>query len=232
MQPWPLQLLDPASSTRTYVLADADSSQAIIIDPVAERLERDLGVLAQHGLSLRWILETHVHADHVTSASALAQRTGAEVAVPLECGVQVDARLLQDGDVVAFGSQSLAVIHTPGHTAGSSCYLWSTATALHLFTGDTLLIEGCGRTDFQSGDAGTLYDSIVGKLFVLPAATIVWPGHDYKGRTHSTIARERDANPRIAGKSREQFITTMAELSLAPPARLSEAVPANLRLGG
>ena len=228
---WPLQLLDPPTSTRTYVLADPATAQAIIVDPVAEQLERDLAVLAQHGLSLRWIVETHVHADHVTSAAALAQRTGAQVAVPRECGVQARARVLADGDVLDFGKQALSVLHTPGHTAGSSCYLWDTGMALHLFTGDTLLIEGCGRTDFQSGDAGALYDSIVGKLFVLPGATVVWPAHDYQERTHSTIAHERAANVRIAGKSREQFIRTMDTLNLPPPARLAEAVPANLRLG-
>lgn len=228
---WPLQLLDPVSATRTYVLADSATRQALVIDPVAELLERDLAVFAQNGLSLRWILETHVHADHVTSAAVLAQRTGAQIAVPRECGVQAEARLLADGDRVAFGSQAVSVLHTPGHTAGSSCYLWDTGTARHLFTGDTLLIEGCGRTDFQSGDAGALYDSIVGKLFAMPGATVVWPGHDYKERTHSTIAHERQANARIAGKSREEFIAIMAALNLQPPARLSEAVPANLRLG-
>ena len=229
---YPLQLVDPVSATRTYVLADPDSREAIIIDPVAEMLERDLAVVEDQGLHLRWILETHVHADHVTSAAPLAQCTGAQVAVPRECGVQADARLLKHGDVVTFGAHSASVLHTPGHTAGSSCYLWDTGAALHLFTGDTLLIEGCGRTDFQSGDAGALYDSIVSKLFVLPGATVVWPGHDYQQRTHSTIAREREANARIAGKSRDQFIATMACLNLPPPMRLGEAVPANLRLGG
>jgi glyoxylase-like metal-dependent hydrolase (beta-lactamase superfamily II) len=139
---------------------------------------------------------------------------------------------LADGDVVTFGTQSLSVLHTPGHTAGSSCYLWKAGAALHLFTGDTLLIEGCGRTDFQSGDAGALYDSIVGKLFALPGQTVVWPGHDYKNRTHSTIGHERAVNARIAGRSRDEFIATMASLNLPPPKRLGEAVPANLRLGG
>ena len=227
----PLQLLDSVSSTRTYVLADPATRQALIVDPVAELVERDLAVLSQGGMTLRWILETHVHADHVTGAAVLAQRTGAQVAVPRECGVQVDACLLADGGQIAFGSQAVSVLHTPGHTAGSSCYLWNTGTSLHLFTGDTLLIEGCGRTDFQSGDAGALYDSIVDKLFALPGTTIVWPGHDYKDRVHSTIAHERHANARIAGKSRDEFIAIMAALKLPPPARLSEAVPANLRLG-
>lgn len=227
----PLQLVDPVSSTRTYVLADVATRQAIIVDPVAGMIERDLALLEQERLTLQWVLETHVHADHVTSAAALASLTGAQVGVPRECGVQVEARLLSDGDQVAFGSQSVSVLHTPGHTAGSSCYLWDTGQELHLFTGDTLLIDGCGRTDFQSGDAGALYDSIVGKLFVLPAETFVWPGHDYKGRSHSTIRQERETNARIHGRSREQFIEAMASLKLPPPALLGEAVPANLRLG-
>lgn len=227
----PLQLIDPASSTCTYLLADPRTREALIIDPVAEMLERDLSVLHAGGLRLRWILETHVHADHVTSAAALAARTGARVAVPLECGVQVDARLLADGDLVVFGDQSVSVLHTPGHTAGSSCYLWKTGASPYVFTGDTLLIEGCGRADFQSGDAGALYDSIVGKLFTLPDETIVWPAHEYKGRTYSTILHERRKNARVSGRSRDEFIALMDALDMPPPARLQEAVPANLRLG-
>jgi len=228
---FPLQLHDPVSSTRTYVLADPGTKHALVVDPVAELIERDLAVLAEHGLTLSWILETHVHADHVTSAAALAARTGAQVAVPRECGVKAQARLLADGDSVSFGTQSVSVLHTPGHTAGSSCYWWNTGHAHHLFTGDTLLIEGCGRTDFQSGDAGLLYDSILGKLFALPGDTVVWPGHDYKGRTRSTISHEQRCNPRVAGKSREEFIAIMEALDLAPPARIAVAVPANLNLG-
>lgn len=181
---------------------------------------------------MAWILETHVHADHVTSAAALARHTGARIAVPMECGVQADARRLADGDVIEFGTQSIKVLHTPGHTGGSSCYLWDTGKSLHLFTGDTLLIEACGRTDFQSGNAGALYDSVMEKLFVLPDSTLVWPGHDYKGRSHSTIEHERTSNPRLAGKTRAEFVEIMKTLDLPPPARLAEAVPANLRLGG
>jgi sulfur dioxygenase len=225
-----IQLFDDDSSTFTYVLPDA-SGATVIIDPVDRQFERDVALLTAKGLRLVWIIETHVHADHITSASRLAGRTGARVAVPRACGVEVPANHVVDDDVIAWGAQRLRALHTPGHTAGSTCYLWETATKPQVFTGDTLLIDGCGRTDFQSGDAGRLYDSIVTKLFALSSDTIVWPGHDYHGRTRSTIGRERAHNPRLAGKSRDQFVDIMGALQLGLPTRIHEAVPANLRLG-
>lgn len=227
----PIQLFDPDSSTYTYVLFDIDTRDAVIIDPVDEQLERDMGVLREYGLRLRWVVETHVHADHITSALRLAEHTGAHTTAPAACGIVTAHHALGDGDEIAFGTQTLRALATPGHTAGSMSYLWVQSGQHHVFTGDTLLIEGCGRTDFQSGDAGALYDSITRVLFALPDETIVWPGHDYHGRTHSTIGHEKVHNPRIAGRSREEFIALMQGLHLPKPRRMDEAVPANLAGG-
>ena len=221
------QLFDPASSTYTYLLADGQMRQAAVVDPVREQARRDLGLVEELGLKLVYILETHVHADHVTGASALKRATGAQTGVSQHCGASGFDRLLDDGNVVAFGKESLLVIATPGHTPGSSCFLWHD----RLLTGDTLLIGGCGRTDFQQGDPGSLYDSITHRLFTLPDDTLVYPGHDYKGRRVSTIAEEKATNPRMAGKSREQFIEIMANLDLPMPGKIREAVSANLRGG-
>ena len=254
----PTQLFDPASGTYTYLLFDEHTRAAVLIDPVDEQIDRDLVALQDLSLTLKWVLETHAHADHVTSAARLAELTGARTAAPAGCEVGTAAVQLQDGDAIAFGHERLRVLNTPGHTAGSVCYLWQRAEppheeppssqdlqaeadhvmrpghrqdACHVFTGDTLLIQGCGRTDFQSGDAGALYDSITQKLFTLPETTIVWPGHDYQGRTQSTIGAEQATNPRLAGKSRDEFIRLMNALDLPPPRRIDEAVPANRRSG-
>ena len=221
------QLQDPVSCTYTYFLADENAREAVIVDPVREHAKRDLGLLDALGLKLAYILETHVHADHITGASALKKETGAQTGVSLHCGATGFDRLLDDGVIVEFGGESLRVIATPGHTPGSSCFLWHD----RLLTGDTLLIGGCGRTDFQQGDAGALYDSITQRLFTLPGDTLVYPGHDYKGRHVSTIAEEKATNPRLAGKSRDQFIEIMQHLNLPTPDRMGEAVPANLRGG-
>lgn len=253
----PIQLFDPASSTYTYILFDEVSREALIIDPVDEQLERDLATLERLNLRLTWALETHAHADHITSAARLAELTGARLAAPAACEVGTAAVQLQQGDTVTFGAEQLRVLATPGHTAGSLSYYWERASGeapesprdaaavplghemrpdlrqngRHVFTGDTLLIQGCGRTDFQSGSADQLYTSLTEVLFALPDDTIVWPGHDYHGRTQSTIALERATNPRVAGKTRAQFIALMDGLNLPPPRRLQEAVPANQRSG-
>ena len=191
----PLQLFDPASSTYTYLLHDPVTREALLIDPVDAQLERDLAVLQAHGLTLRWTLETHTHADHITSAGLLAEHTGARTAAPADCGIGTAAVQLQHGDTLDFGSEQLRALHTPGHTAGSMSYLWRS----HVFTGDALLINGCGRTDFQSGDAHALYRSLTEVLFALPDDTTVWPGHDYHGRSHSSIGAEKAGNARVAG---------------------------------
>ncbi|MCX7814860.1 MAG: MBL fold metallo-hydrolase [Tepidimonas ignava] len=227
----PIQLFDPDSCTYTYVLFDADTREAVIIDPVDEQLERDLQVLREYGLRLRWVVETHAHADHITSALRLAEHTGARTAAPAACGIATVHQPLRDGDELPFGAQRLRALATPGHTAGSMSYVWQVQGRTHVFTGDTLLIGGCGRTDFQSGNAEALYRSITEVLFALPDDAIVWPGHDYHGRTHSTIGHEKAHNPRVAGKSMAEFVAIMANLNLPKPRRIDEAVPANLRGG-
>jgi sulfur dioxygenase len=223
----PLQLFDPASSTYTYVLVDPASKAAAIIDPVDAQLERDMALLAEQGLSLVWTLETHAHADHITSAGLLAEHAGAKTAVPAGCGISGAAVQLQHGDFLSFGGETLQALHTPGHTAGSMSFVWRN----HVFTGDTLLINGCGRTDFQSGSAEALYHSLTQILFALPDETLVWPGHDYRGQSHSSIGTEKAQNPRIAHKTLEEFVATMDALNLPRPLRMDEAVPANLHSG-
>lgn len=231
----PIQLFDPASSTYTYLLFDENSTErlrpAIIIDPVDEQLERDLAALRHYGLQLVWAVETHAHADHITSAGMLAEHAGAKTAAPSGCGIHTAAVQLQHGDALTFGGESMLALHTPGHTSGSMSFLWRTRDAQHVFTGDTLLIGGCGRTDFQSGNAEALYKSITEVLFTLPDSTIVWPGHDYQGKTDSTIGVEKSQNPRIAGKSLQEFKQLMGQLNLPKPRRIDEAVPANQSSG-
>lgn len=221
------QLFDPLSSTYTYLLGEVTGGNAVIVDPVREQAGRDLGLIRELGLKLAWIVETHVHADHITGALALKEATGAGTSVARNCGATGFDRLFDDEDVLDFGGESLRVIATPGHTPGSSCFLWRD----RLLTGDTLLIGGCGRTDFQQGDAGALYDSITKRLFTLPDDTLVYPGHDYRGRRVSSLAEERATNPRLAGVTRARFIEIMDHLDLPVPARMSEAVPANLKGG-
>ena len=228
MQVNPIQLFDAESSTYTYILSAPDSGHAVIIDPVDRHWQRDLAHIERLGLTLTHVLETHAHADHVTSAGKLRALTGAKACVPSGCGIPPAEVQLRDGDAIAFGQREhIAVIHTPGHTAGSMCYLWRG----NLFTGDTLLVDGCGRTDFQGGSAESLYDSVTRKLFALDDATRVWPGHDYKGQSVSTIGWEKRHNARLAGRSRDEFAALMAALDLPRPRLMDVAVPANRNLG-
>lgn len=220
------QLFDPESSTYSYLVADEASGEAALIDPVREQIERDLGLVAELGLRLRWVLETHVHADHVTAAGALRERTGARTVASTTGAPCIDVRLAH-GERLPLGALEIVALETPGHTDDGLSYL----VGAHVFTGDTLLIRGCGRADFQNGDAGALYDSITRTLFTLPGDTAVWPGHDYRGFTSSTIAEERQSNPRLAGRTRDEFIALMAGLRLPPPKRLAESVPANRACG-
>jgi len=221
------QLFDPTSSSYTYLIADDETHEAVLIDPVIEQLERDLQLIREHDLTLKHILETHVHADHITASLALKQATGAQTAVASDCGAQGYDRMLEDGNVILFGREEILVLATPGHTSGSVSYLWRD----RLLTGDTLLIGGCGRTDFQNGSAADLWRSISEKLFRLDDQVLVYPGHDYKGRRVSSIGEEKQFNARLAGKSREEFIAIMNNLNLPMPSRIHEAVPANLAGG-
>lgn len=221
------QLFDPVSSTLTYILADGATLDAVIIDPVDTQVERDLAVLARLGAKLKFTVETHAHADHITSSGILRARTGALAAAPFNCGIEPADLHLEEGARIDFGAETLRVIETPGHTAGSICLLWRDA----VFTGDTLFIGGCGRSDFQGGSAADLYDSITQRLFTLPADTRVYPGHDYKGNRVSTIGAEVRTNPRLAGKTREEFIALMNALDLPAPKLIDVAVPANRQLG-
>jgi len=226
------QLFDSESSTYTYLIADASTGggPAALIDPVLEQIDRDLRVIDELGLRLAVVIETHVHADHVTAAGKLRERTGARTYASRGGAACIDVHV-GDGDVVEVGGLRLEVIETPGHTDDGVCYRLDG----NLFTGDTLLIRGCGRADFQNGDPGALYDSITRRLFALPDDTIVWPAHDYKGLTTSTIGEERRHNPRLVGPSglrtRDEFIAIMRGLNLPPPRKLDLAVPANKACG-
>lgn len=222
------QFFDADSSTYTYLLIDQASKEAVIIDPVDHHLNQYLGFLESHQLTLKYVLETHAHADHITSAGALCRATGAQAATPVHCQITAAEIQLYEGQELFFGhQQTIKTIHTPGHTSGAMSYFWNGK----LFTGDALLINGCGRTDFQNGDAGTLYDSITEKLFTYPDETIVCPGHDYHEKTFSTIGYERLNNSRVAGKTREEFIRLMDGLNLPRPEMIEVAVPANKKLG-
>lgn len=224
----PIQLFDAESSTFTYILNAPGETEAVIIDPVDQHWERDLRHLRRLNLKLAYVLETHAHADHVTSAGKLREITGAKAAVPSGCCIPPADLQLNHGDVIRFGSaEEIAVLHTPGHTAGSMSYVWRG----NVFTGDTLLIDGCGRTDFQSGSAEALYDSVTTKLFSLPDATRVWPAHDYKGQSASTIGWEKHHNARLAKRSRDDFVALMGSLNLPKPKLIDVAVPANQNLG-
>jgi glyoxylase-like metal-dependent hydrolase (beta-lactamase superfamily II) len=224
----PIQLFDAESSTFTYILTAPGSQQAVIIDPVDHHWERDLRHLERLQLELVYVLETHAHADHITSAGRLRELTGAKAAVPGGCGIASAEVQLNDDDVIRFGeAEEIKVLHTPGHTAGSMSYVWRG----NVFTGDTLLIDGCGRTDFQSGSSDALYDSVNTKLFTLPDETRMWPGHDYKGQAVSAIGWEKRHNARLANRSRDDFRKLMSELDLPKPKMIDVAVPANQSLG-
>ena len=221
------QFFDAVSCTLSYCIADQTSQQAILIDPVLSQADAYMDFLVQENLTLAYLLETHVHADHITAAGWLRKKTGAKIAIGADCHASAVDVQLNDGDSIQFGVETIKVIATPGHTAGSMSYLWRD----RLFTGDSLLIGGCGRTDFQNGDAVQLYHSILQKLFSLPDDTLVYPGHDYHGRRVSNIAEEKTLNPRLANKSLAEFVAIMSSLKLDKPKLIDIAVPANKNCG-
>ncbi|HUN70010.1 MAG TPA: MBL fold metallo-hydrolase [Burkholderiales bacterium] len=224
------QLFDPQSSTYTYLLADSATREAILIDPVFEHARRDAALVEELGLKLRFTLETHVHADHVTGASLLKRRLGSKIALSNESGAEGADRYLADGDIVAFGMRTLEARATPGHTRGCLTYVLDDRS--RAFTGDALLIRGCGRTDFQQGSARQLFRSVRERLFSLPEDCLVYPGHDYRGLTASSIGEERLYNPRLAESiGEDDFVGYMTHLGLAHPKLMEVAVPANLRCG-
>lgn len=222
------QLFDQETWTYTYLIADPIDKEAVLIDPVNTHIDDYLAMLAEQGLQLKYTLETHVHADHITASGLLRKRLGAQTGVSELCGAETADIQIKDGDVFSFANgEYIKVISTPGHTKGSISFLWRD----RVFTGDSLFIGGCGRTDFQGGDAGTQYDSITQRLFTLPDDTLVYPGHDYQQRWVSNIKQERTTNPRLAGKTRGEFITIMNNLNLPKPKLIDEAVPANRYCG-
>ncbi|MFV8754158.1 MBL fold metallo-hydrolase [Nannocystaceae bacterium ST9] len=224
------QLFEAETSTYTYLLADPISREAVLIDPVRETIERDLELLHELGLTLVHTLETHVHADHVTASGLLRERVGSRSVVSAKGGAPCADVLVGEGDKIFFGDRWLEVRETPGHTDGCVSYVLDDLS--RVFTGDALLIRGTGRTDFQQGDPRRLYASITGKLFTLPDETRVFPGHDYRGMTSSTIGEEKAHNRRVGGgRGIDEFVAIMQALRLADPKKIAEAVPANLACG-
>jgi glyoxylase-like metal-dependent hydrolase (beta-lactamase superfamily II)/rhodanese-related sulfurtransferase len=207
---------------KTYLLR-AEHGAAALIDPLRDRIDRYLGLLAYHHCDLEWIIDTHTHADHRSGAAELADLTGAHVVMHRRSPNPHVDRHVEDGDELAIGEIRLQILHTPGHTPDSI----SVCAGGRVFTGDVLLIHGTGRTDFAGGDAGESYDSIEKKLFKLPDSTIVFPGHDYRGHTQSTIGEERVSNPRVAGRSRAEYVQLMNNLGLPLPDTIQEVLQPN-----
>lgn len=224
------QLFDEETSTYTYLIAD--EKQAVLVDPVLEQVERDLKLIEELNLNLVYCLETHIHADHITGTGKLRELTKCQGIVPDKAKIDCADREIKDKEVLQVGKVQIEAIATPGHTDSHMAYLVNKNI---LLTGDALFIRGCGRTDFQSGDPGTLYEAVTGRLFTLPDDTLVYPGHDYRGQTVSTICEEKQFNLRFTKDkaliSRESFIEIMDNLNLANPKKMMEAVPANLKCG-
>lgn len=224
------QLFDQQSSTYTYLLADSATREAVLIDPVFENVERDSALIRELGLTLLFTLETHVHADHVTGATALKERLGSAIALSADSGAEGADRTLNDLDRINFGERYLEARATPGHTSGCITYVLDDES--RAFTGDCLLIRGCGRTDFQGGSARALYRSVHGRIFSLPDRCLLYPGHDYRGLTVTSVAEEKRFNPRLGGElSEDDFVGHVENLGLAHPRQMDIAVPANRTCG-
>jgi glyoxylase-like metal-dependent hydrolase (beta-lactamase superfamily II) len=222
------QLFEPLSSTYTYLLGCENTGQAVLIDPVVNSMDRDLAEIARLGLTLAMTVDTHIHADHVTAARHLKERVASRIAAPaLERLPCADIGIVE-GTPLKVGSIELQPLHTPGHTDSHHAYLMGD----RVFTGDALLIDGCGRTDFQNGDAKALYRSVNEKLFVLASECLVYPAHDYQQRRVSSIGQEKTRNPRLGGgRSLEDFERLMSELKLPYPKFIDYAVPGNRQCG-
>ncbi len=226
------QLFDHDTCTYTYLLADADTREAVIIDPVIDRVDRDHALIAELDLTLLFTLDTHIHADHITGSGELRLRTGARSGVSAVSEVPCVDLKLRHGDALPFGRHTLLVRSTPGHTDGCLTYVLEDEGQVLAFTGDAIFIRGCGRTDFQRGDAATLYRSVHQQIFSLPDNTIIYPGHDYRGHSATTVGEEKAHNPRLSVETSEaDFVSIMASLDLSYPKRIHEALPANLACG-
>ena len=221
------QLFEPISSTYTYLLGCEETGQAVLIDPVLPTWQRDLSAVTTLGLKLAYTLDTHIHADHLTAAKRLKREAGARIASPALDRLPCTDFPVEEGRPLVVGSMSIEPLYTPGHTNNHFSYQLDD----RVFTGDALLIDGCGRTDFQNGDAATLYHSIMEKLFVLPDEVLVYPAHDYHGRRVSSIGQEKTRNPRLGGKTLEEFARIMNHLDLAYPKFIDYAVPGNRQCG-
>ena len=221
------QFFDPVSSTLTYVLARSQGAEALIIDPVLQRVDEYLEFLGNNNLKLVVALDTHIHADHKTGLGKLRSLTRCMTCMSEKANTSLISRKLNHGDIVSIEGIELKVLYTPGHTDDSCCFY----TQGMVFTGDTLFIRGNGRTDFQHGNARELFASLDKKLFTLPDDTAIWPGHDYKGEQTSTIGREKLENPRYAGKSEDEFAEIMDNLNLPNPELMDEVIPFNQSFG-
>lgn len=224
------QLFDEDSSTYTYLLWDQDSKDAVLVDPVDIQVDRDLKEVEKLGLNLRYGINTHAHADHITGTYLLKQKVNGLKSVISAASAAKADMTVSPGDQIRFGGRYLEVRATPGHTVGCVSYVADDGS--FVLTGDALLIQGCGRTDFQGGSAADLYDSVHSQIFTLNDDCIVYPAHDYKERTHSTIGDEKANNPRLGvAKTKDEFIDIMNNLNLAYPKKIDVAVPANMRCG-
>ena len=221
------QLFDSVSSTYSYILASRKGGEALIIDPVLDKVDRYLQLFNELDVKLVKAIDTHLHADHITGLGALRDRTLCVTVMGEKTKADVVSMRVSDGDTVDIEGLHLGVIYTPGHTDDSYCFTLDD----RVFTGDTLLIRGTGRTDFQNGDARAQYDSIFNRLLKLPDETLVYPAHDYKGETVSTIAEERAFNPRLQVKTVDDYVDLMSKLNLPDPKMMDIAVPANVRVG-
>ncbi len=221
------QILDGSSCTYTYLLASRRGGEALIIDPVLDKVDRYVQLLRELDLKLVKAIDTHLHADHITGMGALRDRTRCITVMGRESSVDVVSMRVAEGDTIEIEGMSLDVIHTPGHTRDSYCFLMGD----RVFTGDTLLIRGTGRTDLQGGDAAAQYDSIFNKLLRLRDETLVYPAHDYKGETVTTIGEERAYNPRLQARSKDEYVEIMRNLKLPNPKMMDVAIPANVHIG-